>query len=126
MKNKYILFFVLSLLFTFSISGCNATSETSEAETIDINDVFDSQTKDEEWENYNEQTFETEILKMNDIVDVSIDLSFDENQQAASANIHLVLTQDNNKDIEQTVIDYLSESLSIDKNAITIESTIAE
>ena len=126
MKNKYILFFVLSLLFTFSISGCNTTSETSEAETIDINDVFDSQTKDEEWENYNEQTFETEILKMNDIVDVSIDLSFDENQQAASANIHLVLTQDNNKDIEQTVIDYLSESLSIDKNAITIESTIAE
>ncbi len=123
---KSIQLFLLCSLLSLVLLGCDTNKESTEASNINIEDVFDTETNEQKWENYTEQTFETEILKLENIKDVSIDLTFDANQKATSANVHLDITGNDTEKIEQMVIDYLIESLNIDTDMIILESTVVE
>lgn len=123
---KHIQLCLLCSLFSLVLLGCDTNKESTEASNINIEDVFDTETNEQKWENYTEQTFETEILKLENIKDVSINLTFDANQKATSANVHLDITGNDTEKVEQMVIDYLIESLNIDANMITLESTVVE
>ena len=123
---KSIQLFLLCSLLSLVLLGCDTNKESTEASNINMEDVFDTETNERKWENYTEQTFETEILKLENIKDVSIDLTFDANQKATSANVHLDITGNDTEKIEQMVIDYLIESLNIDTDMIILESTVVE
>lgn len=115
MKKYYIGISILCLFTLSFLSACNIENNNNESVSFDIEEVFVENSKEQKWENYNEQILETELIKIDGISDVSIDITFDENNKAVSANISLKTTSTIKEDMEQTVIDYLAESLNLGK-----------
>lgn len=122
MKKYYIGISILCLFTLSFLSACNIENNNNESVSFDIEEVFVENSKEQKWENYNEQILETELIKIDGISDVSIDITFDENNKAVSANISLKTTSTIKEDMEQTVIDYLAESLNLEEEMITIEN----